>query len=56
MVNSKAVPFSLLQCEHCEAEVYTCDGCDGYFNEDQDISCKGEKHYHLECVPESKEE
>lgn len=45
-----------LRCSACKAEVYNCDGCDSYFEDEGKIFCSGAcDHYCVTCKPEEKQ-
>ena len=48
----KLVIKQIIVCEVCDEPVGQCEGCGGYFREDEYVYCDGDgKHYHLDCKP-----
>lgn len=53
---SKIISTVQLKCENCGSDVYRCDGCGTYFEENNDVKCYPEgnffivgRHYCVDC-------
>lgn len=46
--DAKVEEKTILECNNCKEEVYTCDGCKEYFKDGDDIFC-GEQHLCNAC-------
>lgn len=53
MKKAFAESSSELECSNCGNDIYTCDGCDDYFDDTEEIYCDEEFHYHPNCKPEN---
>ncbi len=52
-LKANIIAIRKLKCDHCDNEVYLCDGCNDYIAPNDIIICTDEgiysKHYHESC-------